>query len=65
MMDGENFYGGASYEPLDLFHYSAAGVRDFSGTTPGYASATAVKPASTASTPTPAATLGIGLRAPE
>ena len=25
-----------SYEPLDLFHYSSAGVRDFSGTTPGY-----------------------------
>src|SRR5579863_3713566 len=41
MMTGENFYGGARYEPLDLFHYSAAGVRDFSGTTPGYASATA------------------------
>ena len=43
MMDGENFYGGASYEPLDLFHYSAAGVRDFSGTALGYASATAGK----------------------
>ena len=39
MMDGESFNGGASYEPLDLFHYSAAGVRDFSGTTAGYASA--------------------------
>jgi VCBS repeat-containing protein len=39
MMDGENFYGGKSYEPLDLFHYSAPGVRDFSGTTAGYASA--------------------------
>lgn len=25
-----------SYEPLDLFHYSANGVHDFSGTTPGY-----------------------------
>ena len=36
MMDGENFQGGTSYEPLDLFHYSAAGVRDFSGTTAGY-----------------------------
>ncbi len=24
------------YYPLDLFHYSANGVRDFSGTTPGY-----------------------------
>jgi len=40
MMDGANFSGGASYEPLDLFHYSAPGVLDFSGTTPGYASAT-------------------------
>jgi VCBS repeat-containing protein len=36
MMDGENFAGGTSYEPLDLFHYSAAGVHDFSGTTAGY-----------------------------
>jgi FG-GAP-like repeat len=25
-----------SYVPSDLFHYSASGVRDFSGTTPGY-----------------------------
>ena len=25
-----------SYDVSDLFHYSAAGVRDFSGTTPGY-----------------------------
>jgi Ca2+-binding RTX toxin-like protein len=25
-----------SYEPLDLFHFSASGVRDFSGTTAGY-----------------------------
>ena len=24
------------YDPLDLFHYSAPGVRTFSGTTPGY-----------------------------
>jgi len=39
MMDGENFAGTTSYEPLDLFHYSAPGVRDFSGTTAGYASA--------------------------
>jgi VCBS repeat-containing protein len=38
MMDGEKFNGSAGYEPLDLFHYSAPGVRDFSGTTPGYAS---------------------------
>jgi Bacterial Ig-like domain/Bacterial Ig domain len=36
MMDGENFAGGTSYEPLDLFHYSAPGVHDFSGTTAGY-----------------------------
>ena len=33
MFDGA---GGRFYEPLDLFHYSAAGVRDFSGTTAGY-----------------------------
>ena len=25
-----------SYSPMDLMHYSAPGVRDFSGTTPGY-----------------------------
>ena len=31
-MDGQ----GATYYPLDLFHYSAPGVRTFSGTTPGY-----------------------------
>ena len=30
--DGQN----ATYYPLDLFHYSAPGVRTFSGTTPGY-----------------------------
>jgi Big-like domain-containing protein len=36
MMDGANFAGGTSYEPLDLFHFSAAGVHDFSGTTAGY-----------------------------
>lgn len=28
----------SSYELMDLFHYSAAGVRDFSGSTPGYIS---------------------------
>ena len=39
MMDGEVMNGTSSYEPLDLFHYSAPGVRDFSGTTAGYASA--------------------------
>ena len=35
MLDGD---GSKLYEPLDLFHYSAPGVRDFSGTTAGYAS---------------------------
>ena len=39
MFDGANFFGGPSYEPLDLFHYSAPGVRDFSGATAGYFSA--------------------------
>ena len=39
MMDGASFLGVAGYEPLDLFHYSAAGVRDFSATTAGYFSA--------------------------
>ncbi len=39
MMDGASFISAAGYEPLDLFHYSAPGVRDFSGTTPGYTSA--------------------------
>jgi hypothetical protein len=39
MFDGTNAFGtGASYDPLDLFHYSASGVRDFTGYT-GYASA--------------------------
>ena len=32
MMDG----AGNGYEPLDLFHYSAPGVRSFSGTQTGY-----------------------------
>jgi VCBS repeat-containing protein len=41
MMDGQTFVGATSYEPLDLFHYSAPGVRDFSGTTAGYFSADA------------------------
>ena len=36
MFDGG---GGNVYEPLDLFHYSAPGVHDFSGTTAGYFSA--------------------------
>ena len=39
MMDGASFLGVNGYEPLDLFHYSAAGVRDFSSTTAGYFSA--------------------------
>ncbi len=39
MFDGTNAFGtGASYDPLDLFHYSAPGVRAFTGYT-GYASA--------------------------
>lgn len=36
MMDGEDFAGAAGYTALDLFHYSAPGIPDFSGTTPGY-----------------------------
>ena len=40
MFDGEAFGNGLqAYTPLDLFHYSKAGVRDFSGTTTGYFSA--------------------------
>ncbi len=40
MFDGEAFGSGLqAYTPLDLFHYSKAGVRDFSGTTAGYFSA--------------------------
>ena len=35
---GADFGGTPGYTALDLFHYSAPGVRDFSGTTPGYAS---------------------------
>jgi hypothetical protein len=38
MLDGAQFGGAPGYTALDLFHYSAPGVRDFSGTTPGYAS---------------------------
>ena len=38
MLVGADFGGTAGYTALDLFHYSAPGVRDFSGTTPGYAS---------------------------
>jgi hypothetical protein len=36
MMSGQPFAGTTAYEPLDLFHYSSAGQRIFSGTTPGY-----------------------------
>src|SRR5690242_12035820 len=36
LMVGENFSLTTAYSPLDLFHYSAAGVRDFSGTQAGY-----------------------------
>ena len=36
MLDGANFAGAAGFTALDLFHYSAPGVADFSGTTPGY-----------------------------
>ena len=36
MMDGEDFAGAPGYTALDLFHYSAPGIPDFSGTTPGY-----------------------------
>jgi VCBS repeat-containing protein len=39
MFDGTDAFGtGASYDPLDLFHYSAPGMRDFSGSKAGYAS---------------------------
>ena len=38
MLVGADFGGAPGYTALDLFHYSAPGVRDFSGTTPGYAS---------------------------
>jgi len=34
--DGQNFTGAPDFSPLDLFHYSAPGAFDFSGTTPGY-----------------------------
>jgi hypothetical protein len=36
MMDGASFAGSPGYTALDLFHYSAPGIPDFSGTTPGY-----------------------------
>ena len=36
MMDGEDFAGAPGYTALDLFHYSAPGIPNFSGTTPGY-----------------------------
>ncbi len=36
LMVGQSFGGSISYEPLDLFHYSAPGSRTFSGTQTGY-----------------------------
>lgn len=35
-MDGQSFAGTVAYEPLDLFHYAAPGVRVFSGIQAGY-----------------------------
>jgi hypothetical protein len=35
-MNGQSFAGTTAYAPLDLFHYSSAGVRDFSGSQAGY-----------------------------
>jgi len=39
LMVGERSSGAKGYEPLDLFHYSAPGLHDFTGTKAGYASA--------------------------
>ena len=39
LLAGASYQGAPAYEALDLFHYSAPGVADFSGTTPGYFSA--------------------------
>jgi hypothetical protein len=36
LLVGQSVGGVSSYDPLDLFHYSSAGTRDFVGTTPGY-----------------------------
>jgi hypothetical protein len=36
--DGQGIPPDPSYTPLDLFHYSSNGTRDFLGTTPGYLS---------------------------
>jgi hypothetical protein len=36
VMNGSIWGTSAAYEVLDLFHYSAAGVRDWSASTPGY-----------------------------
>ena len=36
MLDGAEFAGAAGYTALDLFHYSAPGIPDFSGTMAGY-----------------------------
>jgi len=46
MFDGTNAFGtGASYDPLDLFHYSAPGLRDFTGYTGYMPRPTAARPA--------------------
>jgi len=49
-----------SYSLLDLFHFSSAGNRDFSGTQPGYFSINKASPASAASTATRTATSATG-----
>jgi Ca2+-binding RTX toxin-like protein len=36
LVTGASVGGSASYVPLDLFHFSSAGVRTYSGSTPGY-----------------------------
>lgn len=36
LMVGASFGGGPAYEPMDLFHFSAPGVRTFVGTQAGY-----------------------------
>ena len=49
-----------SYSLLDLLHYAAPGVRDFSATAPGYFSATAASPMVAISIRCPVATPPIG-----
>ena len=60
MLDGADFAGAPGYTALDLFHYSAPGVADFSGTRPGIFRRTAASPIWGISTPTQRATLAIG-----